>query len=451
MIGFATTLESHVLAYLLNSLWQVPLVLCAALIAARLARRIGPQTEHRVWVGALLLEVVLPLCHFKLNELGRQAWGLVLWLSHGEAVDGHVHVLLDSGAAAPVALPWQTALALAAVAMAYVCALLYFAARLGWGIWTTETLRRRATRLVLDPEMTGKIAAFGFGNGAVQFATSSTISGPATVGVRNQTLLLPPGFLDKLSAEEFDALLAHEIAHMQRQDFVKNLLYGFLALPAVYHPLLWLTRQRLAETRELVCDAMAAEAVGGREGYARSLLRLARMLSDRRAPRILHAIGILDANIFERRVMYLTRKSLETRGAQRVAIAVACALLAIATCTSALALRMEVTEPSTQNPAPPTQTPKKIAVKDTYLNVVTKVPPVYPVDAKTAKITGTVALDAIIGKDGSVENLKVLSGPTELQQSALDAVKQWKYKPFLLNGDPIDVETTIKVIYTLKK
>jgi len=76
-------------------------------------------------------------------------------------------------------------------------------------------------------------------------------------------------------------------------------------------PLLWLTRARLAETREMVCDDLAAEAVGGREGYARSLLRLARMLSDRKAPRILHAIGILDANIFERRVMYLTGEVLK--------------------------------------------------------------------------------------------------------------------------------------------
>ena len=59
--------ESWVLVYLFNSLWQVPLVFCAALAAARLARQAGPRMEHRVWVIALLLEALLPLCHFNLN------------------------------------------------------------------------------------------------------------------------------------------------------------------------------------------------------------------------------------------------------------------------------------------------------------------------------------------------------------------------------------------------
>jgi TonB family protein len=62
-----------------------------------------------------------------------------------------------------------------------------------------------------------------------------------------------------------------------------------------------------------------------------------------------------------------------------------------------------------------------------------------------------VVLDAVIGKTGHVESLKVASGPNELQSSALDAVRQWTYKPFLLNGDPIDVATTISVVYTLEK
>jgi TonB family protein len=95
--------------------------------------------------------------------------------------------------------------------------------------------------------------------------------------------------------------------------------------------------------------------------------------------------------------------------------------------------------------------PRSIPPQDLARNVITKVPPVYPPDAKKARIQGTVALDAVIGKSGDVESLKVVSGPQELQQSALNAVRQWKYKPFLLNGDPIEVESTIKVIYSLQK
>jgi TonB family protein len=447
--GLGARMESWVLAYLLNSLWQIPLVFLAALAAARLARPAGPQMEHRVWVGALMLEVVLPLCHLQLSELGREAWGLLLWFRQFGSADGHTRVILGSGTASQVALPSHTAEVLAAVVVAYAIGLLYFAGRLVWGVWTTETMRQQAVLLEVNRETARKIDRFqpllGIGDGEVRFASSRAISGPATVGIRRQTLLLPPGFLDTLSPDDLDAVLAHEFAHMLRWDFLKNLLYGILSLPAAYHPLLSLTRARLAETRELVCDAMAAETVGGRESYARSLLRLASMLSDRSAPRILHAIGIFDANIFERRVMNLTRRSLEITGAKRLAIAAACTAVAIATCTSALALRMDVNSPPSQKPAP-----TSINVKADALTVVNKVTPVYPEQAKKDRVTGSVILAATIGKDGTVERLRVVSGPSALQKAAIDAVQQWRYQPFLLNGNPIEVKTNITVVFTLK-
>jgi len=78
-------------------------------------------------------------------------------------------------------------------------------------------------------------------------------------------------------------------------------------------------------------------------------------------------------------------------------------------------------------------------------NIIGKVSPVYPHEARTAKIQGTVVLHAIIGKDGKVDKLVVISGPRELQTAALDAVRRWTYKPYLLNGNPTEVETTISV------
>jgi TonB family protein len=447
--GFGAGLETTVLNYLLNSLWQIPLVFCAAFAAARLARQAGPGAEHRVWVGALLLEIALPACHFRLSEFGQQTWGLVLWFLHGNAAGGETRVILGAGTAPGVRLPAHTVETLALVASAYLCAVLYSAGRLAWGAWTTERMRRLAVRFELEGDAAARLNRLQrmvlAGGREVRLAVSARIAGPATVGLRRQTLLLPPGFVEMLSADELDAVLAHELAHMARRDFLKNLLYGFAALPAAYHPLLWMTRARLAETRELVCDAMAADAAGGRENYARSLLRLARMLTDRRAPRILHAIGIFDANIFERRVMHLTAKHFELKGARRLAIGAGCAILAFTACTSALALRMDVQAPSPSNPAP-----KSIHVKETAMNVVSKVQPVYPVTAKKDKISGSVVLAATIGKDGTVEHLKVTKSlRADCDKSAIDAVHEWRYKPFLLNGNPIEVETTITVNYTL--
>ena len=80
--------------------------------------------------------------------------------------------------------------------------------------------------------------------------------------------------------------------------------------------------------------------------------------------------------------------------------------------------------------------------------ILTKVDPVYPAAAKAAHISGTVLLHVRISKTGDIEDLSVISGPAMLQASAMDAVKQWKYKPFLLNGTPVEVETQINVVFS---
>jgi len=81
--------------------------------------------------------------------------------------------------------------------------------------------------------------------------------------------------------------------------------------------------------------------------------------------------------------------------------------------------------------------------------VIYKVLPIYPPIAKAAGVGGTVVLEAIISKQGTIENLRVVSGPPMLQQAARDAVSAWRYRPFLLNGEPVAVETTVNVVFSL--
>lgn len=77
--------------------------------------------------------------------------------------------------------------------------------------------------------------------------------------------------------------------------------------------------------------------------------------------------------------------------------------------------------------------------------------PPYPIIAKTAGVQGAVVLQATISKVGTIENLHVISGPLMLQQAAIDAVKTWRYRPFLLNQQPVEVETTVNVIFKLER
>ena len=81
--------------------------------------------------------------------------------------------------------------------------------------------------------------------------------------------------------------------------------------------------------------------------------------------------------------------------------------------------------------------------------LVSRVEPQYPAMAKTARVQGQVVLQAIISREGTIENLRVISGHPMLIQSAIEAVKQWRYKPYLLNGEPVEVETEILVDFRL--
>jgi len=81
--------------------------------------------------------------------------------------------------------------------------------------------------------------------------------------------------------------------------------------------------------------------------------------------------------------------------------------------------------------------------------VVHRVEPLYPAIAKAAHVQGTVILAAVIGKDGTIQNLHVVSGHPLLQGAAMDAVKQWRYRPYILNGEPVEVDTQVTVNFTL--
>jgi protein TonB len=104
-------------------------------------------------------------------------------------------------------------------------------------------------------------------------------------------------------------------------------------------------------------------------------------------------------------------------------------------------------------PPPPKPTQQRIRQGGQVqaAKLVNKVQPLYPPLARQTRISGTVRLHAIIAKNGSVEQLEVISGHPLLVQAALDAVRQWKYQPTTLNGENVEVDTTIDVIFSLNQ
>jgi TonB family protein len=108
-------------------------------------------------------------------------------------------------------------------------------------------------------------------------------------------------------------------------------------------------------------------------------------------------------------------------------------------------------KPATPGDATHPPQPLRVRVSSGVMQglLLTKVQPQYPPDAKDQHIQGLVVLKAIVDKEGNVSNIQLITGHPELAPAAIEAVKQWKYKPYLLNGTPVEIETQIQVNFTL--
>ena len=107
--------------------------------------------------------------------------------------------------------------------------------------------------------------------------------------------------------------------------------------------------------------------------------------------------------------------------------------------------------PSPFVPRPPVASPPPRVSRMMEGNLVRRVDPPYPVIAKAAGVQGAVVIKAIISRDGTIEHVELLSGPGLLTSAAMQAVRQWKYRPYYLNGEPVEVETQITVNFVLSR
>lgn len=451
------------LSYVASALWQLPLVALATWVASRCVRSLGAQAEHRVWCVALWGGVALPALSRPVLSwvaaLLHAGWMACLAVLRGgsSSAASSVHIELSDGTVLHGAALGGDVLRV--VLLAYAVVTLASVARLLAAAWGVHRLRQEAVTIEAEEadESTAQLLASWrslqarFALPRVELALSAAIDGPVTIGHWRPLVLVPVCWLAAVMEEDMQAALAHECAHVARKDFRNNLLLRWVALPLAWHPALWLVQSRIAETREMICDERAAELVAGGGRYARSLLRLAATLLDGPRSTNLYAIGVFDANQLERRMMRVTEKKQRVSRWVRRAATAAVVVLGVSVCGAAMALHTSVAVQATAA-ASGAQSGALVVRPDVMAGqVLSRVNPVYPADAKKARVQGTVVLEAVVGKDGSISELKALSGPKELQESALDAVKQWRYKPYLLNGEPVEVDTKITVTYSLNK
>jgi beta-lactamase regulating signal transducer with metallopeptidase domain len=287
--------------YVANAVWQVPLMGAAGWGLSRWLRRTGPEFQHKLWVAVLMLATLVPATPVFQQYFAHETPASTMLVSARPrltaVLPGHVSLTTPFIVLPPAAIYVVSGL--------YIAAVLFFLLRLCWLIRCTSALVRNAGPASLEPDYLAmwNRSKVSFSVQTASLLRSHDVPGPVTAGFWRPVLLLPATFTVEHSPTEFLAAIGHECAHIQRNDFYKNLLYEVIALVTTFHPVTWFIKSHIAQTREMVCDRMAAEQLLDRRAYGQSLLQLATRMPRAAPSAVFHTVGMFDTNILERRIM----------------------------------------------------------------------------------------------------------------------------------------------------
>ena len=291
--------------YIVNAVWQIPLVAIGAAVLTRVGR-LSPRGRHRIWVGALVLAVVSPALpatealSVAARPLAVAATPQPLDVAASMAPSGPVFSLppiaIDPGLADAIAIAFGLVVAVGLIRLVLAC-------RAAGG------LVRRSSNFALAAEVSQTLADAARASGLPipPVRLSDEIGSPAVVGDRAPVILAPAAFA-RLGHDEQRAALLHELAHIARRDFAVNLACEAIALPAGWHPLIYEIKAGARMSREIACDAIASATLGSRDAYARRLINLADALRlDDGGETSLALVALISRSNLEERLMQLIK------------------------------------------------------------------------------------------------------------------------------------------------
>ncbi|MBB5065905.1 TonB family protein [Granulicella mallensis] len=441
-----SSLRVFMASYVVNAIWEVALIAAAGWMVSRLLKRLGPQAEHVTRVSTLALAILMPglpffrwlMAFLHAPDKGIGNSSITLVAAQGDAAHvGGIYVL--------------PAILILPLLLLYAGSLFYFAVRLVWSLQGTARLLQQASPISLSPEQEEiwRDCKRSFSVEAARILSSSRVSGPVTLGFREPVLLVPVGFAEGCTPQDFLAALAHECAHIRRRDFQKNIFYEVASLLLVFHPVLWMLKSHIAQTREMVCDGMATERLIDSRSYTQSLLRLATRIAMASRVSTLHAIGIFDANILEKRVMMMNIKKQPLSSVLKYGLILPSTLflLSIAAGGAAMAVVIEPQSPSQAQPYGQIYHVGKDKDVSAPVVIFSK-DPEFPKSArgKKGKFNGTCVVRLIVDSTGTVHDVRVRDSLSpDFDASAIEAVQQYRFKPAMRSGEPVAVDLIIAV------
>jgi TonB family protein len=274
----------------------------------------------------------------------------------------------------------------------------------------------------------------------IRFTTA--ITSPATFGARRATVLLPPSIAQLPSGVQ-EAILCHELMHVRRRDWLATMVEELWCALLWFHPAARALTSQLAFVRETVVDEATIARTGNRRAYAAALLAFTSA-----EPPIVGAAALIGRRRFEHRIALISQEAQMDLKALSLRMCVAAFAVVAATILTTAVVPLNVTA------AAQTQQVYQPGSGVALPRVIREVKPVYTPEAMRARIQGTVWLRAVVlasGEVGEVTVRKSLDEEHGLDVAAIDALKQWTFKPGTKNGEPVAVEVTVEMTFTLKK
>jgi TonB family protein len=392
---------SNVLAYAL----QIGVLIGLGALAPAVFRMRIPRARLLYWQLLLVVCLALPWL---------QSW-------RHEVIAGAVQVTTIVTAVAVASAPVHRAIPFTAIALWLLAAGAAF--RLGllvFGLVRLSAYRRRGEELPAELRMPGAAR--------VSMMLSEDVAGPVTFGWREPVVLLPASFLS-LEPEMRDAILCHELQHVERCDWLFTIAEELVRSVFWFHPAVWWIVGEIQLAREQTVDQSVIEMTQAREPYVDALLLMSGAISEYSEGCTEHA-ELATAPMFLRRrhlkrrlveVMKEVRMSTTSKMRLWCAMGAATAVIAVA-CWIAIGAFPLVAAPQLVNDA------SGVSVNTSGLALIHRSAVPYPAEAQAKGIDGAVVVQMKLDANGEVSDASILSGPEELRKSVLQAVLAWHFE-----------------------
>ena len=407
---------------------QLTALTAVALAATSLLRIRAPRAHLRFWQAVFVMALLVPLVQPRASSAP----------TLGALIQGTGLETIVRANVTPVT-PGRADLDITTVIIVILS--VGIVARLAWlliGMLRLRTIVARATPAASLTSMTRELTTAL--NVRAEVRMTDDLAGPATVGARRPIVLLPPSVLG-LSAAVQRAILCHELIHVQRRDWLNTIAEEIWCAVLWFHPVARVIASRVSLAREMVVDEATLRTTCDRRSYAEALLAFSNP-----QPHMIGVTPLIGRRTLSQRISLIAQEGSMSRRHALSAAVVALTATVLMTAAAVDRFPMFVTlsaQSTVYRPGNGVSLPR----------VVHETKAEYTREAMQAGIQGSVYLDVVIDENGDVAGVEVnrsLDKEYGLDQAAMDAARQWKFKPGEKDGKPVAVQVEIEMRFRLK-